>query len=114
MIILSPKDARCVNNLVRNHCCNYDNGNCILLDDGDPCVCPQIISYSLLCRWFRRAVLPIDDELYIRLMKPQNTKVCAICGKNFIYRSNREKYCDMCKRTALLRRKAKYRRKRRS
>ena len=38
-----------------HECCNYDNGNCILLDNGEPCVCVQSISYSLLCRWF------IDD-----------------------------------------------------
>ncbi|WP_370648772.1 cysteine-rich VLP protein, partial [uncultured Oscillibacter sp.] len=29
----------------------------MLLDDGDECVCPQLISYSLLCKWFRAAVL---------------------------------------------------------
>src|SRR5699024_8795015 len=36
---------------------NYDAGNCLLLDDGEPCVCVQSISLSLLCRWFRVAVL---------------------------------------------------------
>ena len=34
-------------------CCNYCNGNCLLLDDGEECVCVQSISYSLLCRWFK-------------------------------------------------------------
>ena len=38
--------------LVRE-CCNYCDGNCLLLDDGEECVCVQSISYSLLCRWFR-------------------------------------------------------------
>lgn len=46
-----------------HECCNYEDGNCILLDDGEPCVCVQSISYSLLCRWFRIAVLPLDKEL---------------------------------------------------
>ena len=41
-----------------HECCNYDGGNCIALDDGEECVCVQSISYSLLCRWFRAAVLP--------------------------------------------------------
>ena len=27
-----------------HECCNYDNGNCILLDNGEPCVCVQSIS----------------------------------------------------------------------
>ena len=29
-----------------HECCNYDDGNCLLLDDGEPCVCVQSISYS--------------------------------------------------------------------
>lgn len=36
-----------------HECCNYCNGNCLLLDDGEECVCVQSISYSLLCRWFK-------------------------------------------------------------
>ena len=43
-----------------HECCNYDGGNCLLLDDGEPCVCVQSISLSLMCRWFRVAVLPLD------------------------------------------------------
>jgi cytosine/adenosine deaminase-related metal-dependent hydrolase len=46
-----------------HECCNYDNGNCILLDNGEECVCVQSISYSLLCKWFRCAVLPLDGPL---------------------------------------------------
>ena len=36
-----------------HECCNYIDGNCIALDDGEECVCVQSISYSLLCRWYR-------------------------------------------------------------
>lgn len=57
---LTPRQSRKVNTLVKKECCNCENGNCILLDDGDTCVCPQLISYSLLCKWFRIAVLPLD------------------------------------------------------
>ena len=46
-----------------HECCNYCNGNCLLLDDGEECVCVQSISYSLLCRWFKVAVLPLDAAL---------------------------------------------------
>ena len=28
-----------------HECCNYDGGNCLLLDDGEPCVCVQSISF---------------------------------------------------------------------
>ena len=41
--------ARC-NRLIRRLCANYDGGNCLPLDDGEGCVCVQMISYSLLCK----------------------------------------------------------------
>ena len=31
-----------------HECCNYDEGNCLLLDDGEPCVCVQSISYIII------------------------------------------------------------------
>ena len=60
--IMDYRQYRKVRRLV-HECCNYDGGNCIALDDGEECVCVQSISYSLLCRWFRAAVLPLDKEL---------------------------------------------------
>ena len=30
-----------------NECCNYDAGNCLLLDDGEPCVCVQSIGLGI-------------------------------------------------------------------
>ena len=56
-----------------HECCNYIDGNCIALDDGEKCVCVQSISYSLLCRWFRTAVLPQDKELETALFHRLNT-----------------------------------------
>lgn len=82
IIRMTPEQARRSRALIKNQCCNYDNGNCILLDDGEPCVCPQSISYSLNCKWFRTAVLPNDKELYIKLMKPKNRKKCTVAVMN--------------------------------
>ena len=44
-------------------CCNYEDGNCMLLDDGDTHTCPQTISFSVCCKWFRWAVLPLAGTL---------------------------------------------------
>ena len=79
-----------------HECCNYDGGNCIALDDGEECVCVQSISYSLLCRWFRAAVLPLDRELETALFHRLDAKRCAVCGVLFIPGSNRAKYCPEC------------------
>ena len=57
---LTYRQYRAVRRLVHD-CCNYDGGNCLALDDGwEPCICVQSISYSLVCKWFRTAVLPTD------------------------------------------------------
>lgn len=80
-----------------HECCNYCDGNCLLLDDGEECVCVQSISYSLLCRWFRAAVLPLDGTLYAEIIQSRdNVKRCAVCGAAFTPKSNRAKYCPDC------------------
>ena len=68
----------------------------ISLDDGEPCVCVQGISYSLLCNWFRNAVLPADHELLADVMRERPGKCCAVCGKPVYSSSNRAKYCPAC------------------
>ena len=77
-------------------CCNYDSGCCLLLDNGETCVCPQSITYSLVCRWFRAAVLPLDARLCADLLRRADMKQCALCGTAFVRRSNRAKYCPDC------------------
>ncbi len=67
-----------------HECCNYDNGNCILLDNGEPCVCVQSISYSLMCRWFIAAVLPLDGKLEAALLHRADRKRCTECGGYFL------------------------------
>lgn len=60
---------------------------------GDECVCPQLISYSLLCKWFRVAVLPADRLLYAELYQTGDKKKCTECGAFFASTSNSVKYC---------------------
>ena len=80
-----------------HECCNYCDGNCLLLDDGEECVCAQSISYLLLCRWFRAAVLPLDGALYAEIIQSRdNVKRCTVCGAAFTPKSNRAKYCPDC------------------
>ena len=98
-----------------HECCNYIAGNCIALDDGEECICVQSISYSLLCRWFRAAVLPQDKELETALFHRLNAKKCAVCGALFTPGSNRAQSCPECaarmKRINAAKRKRKQRKK---
>ena len=64
-----------------HQCCNYESGNCLAFDDGEECVCVQSISYSLLCDWFRAAVLPLDEPLVTALLHRKEHKRCAACGQ---------------------------------
>ena len=93
-----------------HQCCNYENGNCLALDDGEECVCVQSISYSLLCRWFCAAVLPLAAALLYR----KKHKRCAVCGQPFLPGSNRAKYCKSCATTVHRRQKTLSDRKKRA
>lgn len=88
---MTYQQYRAVRKLV-HRCCNYDEGNCLVLE----CVCVQSISYSLLCRWFRAAVLPQDASLCAALLYRDQMKPCAVCGRLFVSKSNRAKYCLDC------------------
>ena len=85
----------------------------LLLDDGEPCVCVQSISYSLMCRWFRVAVLPLDGELAAALLYRGSRKRCAVCGAAFVPKSNRGKYCPGCAGCMKKRKAAERKRKQR-
>ena len=97
LIRLNEKRHRNVRRLTRR-CCNYDQGNCIVLDDGAGCPCVQGISLSLNCRWFRNAVLPLNPALELELCKHPGRKKCRICGKPHITGSNRAQFCPDCSR----------------
>ena len=73
VIKITPQQAKRVNALLRKLCANYDGGNCLLLDDGEPCVCVQSISkYGLYCNYFKNAVLPTPARSH-RTQTPEST-----------------------------------------
>lgn len=111
-IELTPSQRRRCNRLIKKLCANYQDGNCLPLDDGDGCACVQMISISLICKYFRNAVLPADKELCADIYKV-HTESCEICGKAFEPKSNRQKYCAECGRKVRRRQKAESERKRR-
>ena len=111
---MAPAQHRRANALIRWECCNYADGDCIALDDGNACACPQKISCSVCCKWFRWAVLPLDGTLEAEIFRDKDTKRCAICGQAFLPKSNRGKYCPDCAARVHRRQKTESERKRRS
>ena len=90
VIRMTEAQARRVYKLARERCCNCYSGFCVLLDTP----CPQCITRSLICKWFKQAVLPADVPLYVELTGNRGkSKPGAVCGELFLPRSNRSKYC---------------------
>lgn len=110
---LTPSQRTRCNRLIKRLCANYDDGNCLLLDDGETHICPQSISYSLLCKYFRNAVLPAEKELHAEIFCDR-TYQCAECGATFVPSSNRQKYCVDCSKRIHRKQKTESERRRRS
>ena len=106
---LTPGQVRSVRKLVKR-CCNYTDGDCLPLDGA----CPQAISRSLICRWFRRAVLTQQPKLEQSILSPKKLRRCEVCGTGILARSGRAKYCRECAAKVHRQQKAKSARRRRS
>ncbi len=102
--------------LIRKLCSACDNGNCLYLDDGEVVACPQTLSYSVCCKFFRWVLLRDrkGQALEMELFGKDAMKRCAICGRVFIPGSNRALYCDDCRAIAQRRQKAEYAKRRRA
>lgn len=108
---MTEKQFRCAKKLIRRLCANYDGGNCLPLDDGDVCPCPQLIAPTLICKYFRAAVLPADRELCAGVLQADTARRCADCGAAFVPTGNRGVYCPACSLRRERRRKAEWARK---
>ena len=111
---MTPAQRKQANSLIRRECCNCEGGNCIALDDGDGHTCPQMISFSVCCKWFRWSVLPLVGTLEAEIFRDKDLKRCAVCGRVFVPKSNRAKYCPGCAASVHRRQKTESEQKRRS
>jgi hypothetical protein len=99
--------------LIRESCCNYAGGNCLVMENEESTLCPQSMSHSVSCKWFRWAVLPQNKALEAEIFQIDHLKRCAECGQAFVPKSNRAKYCESCAAKVHRRQKAASERKRR-
>lgn len=75
VIKITPKQSKRINALIKKLCCNYVDGSCLLLDDGEEHACVQCISrYGIYCNYFKNAVLTADRELFAEIMQPASKK----------------------------------------
>lgn len=96
---MTVEQARKAFSMIRKECCNYESGNCKMLADDENSRCRQLKTESVVCSWFREAILPMDKVLETSICNSEgseNTKKCVECGKEFIPRNNKQKYCIKC------------------
>ena len=90
---MTEAQAKRAHALAKKNCCNCCGGYCIPLDTP----CPQCITRSLICKWFIRAVLPVDLPLYVELTGDKGkSKPCSACGNPFVPTGSRSLYCPEC------------------
>ena len=53
---MTPAQRKQAASLIRRKCCCCEDGNCIVVDDGDTCTCPQTISLILTQRLLLRRI----------------------------------------------------------
>lgn len=83
---------------ISNYCCLKD-GSCVFFGQDDPLPC---------CRYFENGVLPTDEKLERVYKSERNVEVeykaakpkvnCQKCGEIFSANSNRQKFCEKCRK----------------
>ena len=112
---MTPMQLVRARRLITRECSNFDQDHkeCKVLDGGRGCLCPQYISYSMMCYYFRDVVLPLDEKLKKELLPVEKYRRCKICGCEFRPTGRASKYCKECakERRKLLDRERKRRAK---
>lgn len=114
---MSAEQTKTARGIIKDHCCNYDSttGGCLLLDRGEVVPCPQLISQSVICKYFRDVLLEDKraKDLKAEIYGEDHRKVCAVCGGHFRAISNRAKYCAKCAKEIRLKQQRDYMREKR-
>ena len=121
--ISEPQLIRLIDAHIKKECPNYYKGFCDAKDK--PCVWRReeepFTNRGITCGWLRDGVLPLDKELrgfyenwkqaelerrekkmpYVTIDAPvEKTRIdtCAGCRQPMVVRSNRQKYCEDCRK----------------
>lgn len=117
---LTTSQLKRTKSLIREECCNCDSDNCKCLDNGKYIKCPQLDNSTLVCSWFKEAVLPLNPVLENEIFGVQTAKNpkgqmkrCDVCGRIFKPKSPRTRHCPECAQKEYKKQQANYARKKR-
>ena len=92
---LTGREKQAIRKLVKTMCANYDDEYGCLPLDCDCFMFGKAYSGGALCKWFRKALMPLDpklEQLFTDGAAPE-TKPCVICGSAFPL-NGRQAYCS--------------------
>jgi hypothetical protein len=97
---MNEEQLKAARRLIRQHCCNFQQGSCIAVDWAFCNICPQWNSYSVICKWFRSYVMPLNKDLTQSVLYPYVRKQhCNVCKKLYVPTGPNSKYCEICAKT---------------
>jgi hypothetical protein len=73
--------------LIRALCANFDNGNCLLLDDDMTPMLPHEYLLFAVVQVFTRSRASADRELFAEIMESDGLRRCAECGAALLRRA---------------------------
>ena len=111
---LTKKERAAIRKLVTELCANYDNQNKLCLPLDCPCYMLNKWWTGAYCRYFEKAVLPVEPALESAITGDDTSlkqKICPVCGKSYLPTTSQAYCSDFCRTFA--RRKSERERKRR-
>ena len=111
---LNRSERAAIRKLVTELCANYDSQDKICLPLDSPCYMLNKWWTGAYCRYFEKAVLPVDAALESTITGEDTSmrqKICPVCGKVYLPITSQAYCSDACRIYA--RRKSERERKRR-
>ena len=105
---LSRSERKAIRKLVTSMCANYTQEyGCLLLDN--PCYMLDKCWTGSYCKYFCKAVLPLNPELEAVLLRNNaETRSCALCGNHFRISGNQTYCSETCSMEARRKRQRDY------
>ena len=110
---LNRSERTAIRKLVTELCANYDSQDKICLPLDSPCYMLNKWWTVAYCRYFEKAVLPVDAALESAITGEDTSmrqKICPVCGKAYLPTTSQAYCSDACRIYA--RRKSERERKR--
>lgn len=111
---LNRSERAAIRKLVTELCANYDSQDKVCLPLDSPCYMLNKWWTGAYCRYFEKAVLPVDAALESAITGEDTSmrqKICPVCGKAYLPTTS-QAYCSAACRV-YARRKSERERKRR-